>query len=353
MIFNKSYWNKKKVLITGHTGFKGAWLSLILINLGANVIGVSNKYKISNPSLFKELKLKNKINHNIFDIRNKRKLNDLIKQSKPDIIFHFAAVSIVKENFLNPMEGYTTNFNGTLNLLESLRKSKKSINIIISTTDKVYVNENSKIKYFHEDDALGSIDTYALSKVMVEQVTKSYCLKYFVDNKIKVSMVRAGNVIGGGDWAEDRLIPDLVRTALKNKKIMIRNLDSVRPWQHVIEALTAYILLAQKMDKSKKKYDYYNIGPFNKKIYSVKNVIDTINKKLDINIKYKKIKIKKYKEDYILLLNSKKAIKNLKLKSKFKFEKTILKTIKWYIDFYNNKNAIDICNSDLKEYGIL
>ena len=118
MIFNKSYWNKK-VLITGHTGFKGAWLSLILINLGANVIGVSNKYKISNPSLFKELKLKNKINHNIFDIRNKRKLYDLIKQSKPDIIFHFAAVSIVKENFLNPMEGYTTNFNGTLNLLES------------------------------------------------------------------------------------------------------------------------------------------------------------------------------------------------------------------------------------------
>lgn len=353
MILDKNYWNKKKVLITGHTGFKGAWLTLILTSLGSNVIGVSNKNKISDPSLFNELKLKNKINHNIFDIRNKSKIYNLIKSKKPDIIFHFAAISTVKENFLKPMEAYTTNFNGTLNLLESLRKYNKSINLIISTTDKVYLNQKRKKQYFNENNLLGSLDTYALSKVMVEQLVRSYCFKYFINTNIKVFTVRAGNVIGGGDWTEDRLIPDLVKSYIFNKEIKIRNFNYVRPWQHVIEALSGYILLGQKMDKSKKNYDTFNIGPLSRKMYRVKDVIQIIIKKLKLNIKYKNLKIKNYEEDPILLLNSKKAKNKLKLKEKFKLEKTIKNTIYWYVNYYNGKKVIEICIKDLKDYGIL
>lgn len=353
LILNKSYWNKKKVLITGHTGFKGAWLSLILLNLGAKVIGVSNKNLVTKPSLFYELKLKDKIDHNIFDIRNKKKIHNLINDRKPDIIFHFAAISIVKENFLNPIDSYTTNFNGTLNLLESLRGYNKTINLIISTTDKVYLNENTNIQFFDESKPLGSNDTYALSKVMVEQVSKSYSLKYFKNSNVKVLTVRAGNVIGGGDWASERLIPDLIRSHFLKKQLFIRNIDYVRPWQHVLEALTGYMRLAEKIEKSNKFYDCYNLGPLSKKVNSVRDVINIINKKINLNIKFKILKLKKFDEDPILLLNSEKMRKTLKLESKYEFEKTIKNTIHWYIDFYNGENAIDICNKNLEDYGII
>ena len=353
MIISKNYWNKKKVLITGHTGFKGAWLSLILLNLGAKVIGVSKKNLVTKPSLFNQLKLKKKINHNIFDIRNKKKIHKLIDDTKPDIIFHFAAISIVKENFLNPFDSYTTNFNGTLNLLESLRNYNKATNLIISTTDKVYLNENTNILYFDESCPLGSNDTYALSKVMIEQLSKSYSFKYFKNSKVKILTVRAGNVIGGGDWSNNRLIPDIIRSYISKRNLFIRNIDHVRPWQHVLEALTGYILLAEKMEKSSKHYDCYNIGPLFKEANSVKDVLNIVKKKIHLDIKFKILKLKKFDEDPILLLNSDKMRKTLKLKSKYEFEKTIKNTIHWYIDFYNGENVIDICNKNLKDYGII
>ena len=265
----------KKVLITGHTGFKGSWLALWLSMSGAKVMGISNKI-ITNPSNFKAIKLKKEILSKNIDIRNLKKIKTAIIKFQPDFVFHLAAQSLVKKSYEDPIYTYETNTIGTLNILESLRFLKKRCNAILITSDKSYKNLEIKRGY-KENDLLGGIDPYSSSKASAELIIQTYINTFLKRQKnIRVGIARAGNVIGGGDWSLNRLIPDCVKSWSKNKSVLIRNPKSTRPWQHVLEALSGYIILSYKLSINKKIHgEAFNFGPSNNNEF---NVIDVINK---------------------------------------------------------------------------
>ena len=268
----------KKVLITGHTGFKGSWLSLWLNISGAKVYGISNNYKSTETNI-KNFRLKKNVKNFNIDIRNFVKLNKIITKIKPDFIFHFAAQSLVGKSFKNPVYNFETNFNGTLNLLEVLRLSKfKCISIII-TSDKSYKNLEIKRGYT-ENDILGGDDPYSASKASAEFVINSY-FKSFLKNKknLRIAICRAGNVIGGGDWSNDRLIPDIMRSIFNNKKVKLRNQSSTRPWQHVLDVLNGYLILASKLKKNNTlNGQSFNFGPPIKSNYTVLAIVREMKK---------------------------------------------------------------------------
>ena len=240
----KKFWKGKKVFITGHTGFKGTWLLIFLNLLGAKVYGYSLREKKN--SFYTLVKKKVNLKKNIYsDVCDYNKLDKAIKNLKPEIIFHFAAQSLVGESFKKPFETFNTNFNGTLNILKSIQKKNFIKSVIITTTDKVYKIQKSNHQ-FEEKDEIGGIDPYSASKVCAEIVSNSY-IKSIYKNSLhnKISIVRAGNVLGGGDYADYRLVPDIIKILRSNKKLIIRNPNHIRPWQHVIEPLYGYLLLAQ------------------------------------------------------------------------------------------------------------
>ena len=242
----------KKVIITGHTGFKGSWLTIWLLHLGAKIIGISNGIP-TKPSNFESNQLKKKINHQNFDIKNKIKLQRLINIHKPDFIFHLAAQSLVKKSYAKPSLTFETNSFGTLTLLDVLKdyKIKKICSVVIITSDKSYKNLELNRGY-KEDDLLGGHDPYSASKACAELIIQSYFSSFLIKNKnLKISVARAGNVIGGGDWSENRLIPDCIKSIKNKKKLLIRFPNSTRPWQHVFEAIYGYMLLALKQKKMK------------------------------------------------------------------------------------------------------
>ena len=308
----------KKVLITGHTGFKGSWLSLWLNISGAKVYGISNNYKSTETNIKNFRLLKNVKNFNI-DIRNFEKLNKIITKIKPDFIFHFAAQSLVGNSFKNPIYNFETNFNGTLNLLEVLRLSKfKCISVII-TSDKSYKNLEIKRGYT-ESDILGGDDPYSASKASAEFVINSY-FKSFLKNKknLRIAVCRAGNVIGGGDWSNDRLIPDIMRSIFNNKKVKLRNKTSTRPWQHVLDVLNGYLILANKLKKSNKlNGQSFNFGPPIKSNYTVLAIAKEMKK--NWNLLEWVFSNRTYHESTLLKLNSSKSLKYLNWKNKLDFK---------------------------------
>ena len=322
----------KNVIITGHTGFKGSWLTLWLDSLGARVTGISNNIP-TKPSNFFSNRLNKKINHLIIDVRNEKKLFQVINKIKPDYIFHLAAQALVKKSYLNPVETFETNSIGTLKLLECLRryKPKKKCSIVVITSDKSYKNLEITRGY-KENDILGGHDPYSASKACAELIIQCY-IKSFLKNKknLFISIARAGNVIGGGDWSADRLFPDCVR-AIKLKKIVnIRFANSTRPWQHVLEVLFGYMILAKKQ-KQKKHINgqAYNFGPNNKKSIKVIDMVKNFKKNWNLlNFKIIKSKNKEF-ESGLLKLNSTKALKNLKWKCLLSTEDTILMLVEWY-----------------------
>ena len=259
---SEKFWKKKKVFVNGHTGFKGSWLCIFLKFLGAEVTGYSLKPK-TKPSLYNLAKINRIIKKSVIaDVRDYKRLYREIKNSNATIVFHLAAQPLVRYSYLLPKETFDTNVLGSLNILECVRKIKKIKSSIIITTDKVY--DNSKNKIFKETDKLGGIDPYSSSKVCVEHLFSSYINSFFKKSQNqKLATVRAGNVIGGGDYSKDRLIPDIYRFAKKNKKIILRNPNSTRPWQHVLEPLSGYLLLVEKLSKNKmnKLYQSWNFGP--------------------------------------------------------------------------------------------
>ena len=244
----ENFFLNKKVLITGHTGFKGSWLCLWLHLIGAKVIGVSKGIP-TKPSHYEKLKIKNKIADIRLDIRNLRKLKVVFKKYKPDFVFHLAAQSLVKKSYDHPVDTFTSNSIGTLNVLECIKGLKKKCTSVIITSDKSYKNLEIKRGY-HENDILGGVDPYSASKASAELIIKSYYECYFKKNKSQlIAVARAGNVVGGADWSKDRLIPDCMKAWSKNKKVNIRNPNSTRPWQHVLEALHGYLILAKNLKK--------------------------------------------------------------------------------------------------------
>lgn len=350
-LVKSSFWKNKKILITGHTGFKGSWLSLWLHLYGAKIFGISLPPKEKN-GLYDLCKINKIIEKDIIlDIRNKKKFENEIKKFKPKIVFHLAAQPLVIQSYLDPIETIETNIIGTANLLDLCRKIKTLKTIVIVTTDKVYKNQNKKI-LFKENHELGGDDIYSYSKVSVEMLVNSY-RKSFYENKIKIVTVRAGNVIGGGDWAKDRLIPDFIKSIIKNKKFVMRNPKHIRPWQHVLECLYGYILLVEKIYNKKNYHDYeaINFGPDKNKFSNVEKVVSKIYKKFNISKKPKiKKKYPKYFEKILLELNSNKAKKLLKWKTVLSLNESINLTLDWYINFINKRNVYEYTCKQIQNY---
>ena len=345
----KKHYNKKKVLITGHTGFKGSWLSLWLSYVGAKVYGISNNIP-SKPSNFEAINLRKKINHRIIDIRNLKKLKKTISRIKPDFIFHLAAQSLVKKSINNPVETFSSNSIGTMNVLESLKELKNKCSVIIITSDKSYKNIEVKRGY-KEEDELGGHDPYSASKGAAEFIIRSYYKSYFINKKnIRIGVARAGNVIGGGDWSGDRLIPDCIKAWSKGKKVIIRNPKSTRPWQHVLEIINGYLTFGYKLNKNfKLNGEVFNFGPKDSQNRNVLTLVREMKKNWPL-VSWKLKKNKYDLESKLLKLNSNKAKKLLKWSTKLSFSETISMTINWYKKFYTNKDVIKESLQQIKKF---
>ena len=329
---NLNFWKKKKVLITGHTGFKGSWLSLILKYLGCEIYGYALMPEES-TNIFKEYELTNIFKKSIIsDIRNFENLYKKIKNIKPDIIIHMAAQPLVIDSYKNPYHTFDVNFMGTLNLMECIKRLNIKRSLII-TTDKVYKNNHVR-NFFIEDDPLGGNDPYSASKASVEMLVNSYAKSFFGSNKkIHITTARAGNVVGGGDWSKKRLIPDFF-TCLFDKKILsVRNPTHTRPWQHVLEPLVGYILLIQSMPFRIKKLNEniaWNFGPSNKLNLSVKKIIEILCKQnKNIKIDYSK-KSLKFQENKYLSISTKRSNKYLNFKLRMNIDNTLKLCTDWY-----------------------
>jgi CDP-glucose 4,6-dehydratase len=259
MVMDLNFYKGKKVLVTGHTGFKGTWLCKILANAGAEVTGYSLTPP-TNPNLFNISGIEKNINSVIGDVRDLNKMMDTFKKSQPEIVFHLAAQPIVRDSYKEPVYTYETNVMGTVNILECVRNNECVKSFLNVTTDKVYHNNEWEWGY-RENEPLDGFDPYSNSKSCSELVTHSYKNSFFSDGRVAISTARAGNVIGGGDFAKDRIIPDCIRAAEKNETIIVRNPHSTRPYQHVLEPLYAYLMIVQKQYEDINYADYYNVGP--------------------------------------------------------------------------------------------
>ena len=350
--FQKQFKNKK-ILITGHTGFKGSWLTCWLVLLGAKVMGLSINIP-TYPSHFKAIKLQKKINHKRIDIRNLKLLKITFKKYQPDYVFHLAAQAIVKKSYSDPTYTWETNTIGTLNVLEALRDINKKCIAVIITSDKSYKNLEIKRGY-KENDILGGKDPYSASKASAELAIQSHISSFFPLKKTKVlvGIARAGNVIGGGDWSENRLIPDCVKSWSKNKRVLIRNPQSTRPWQHVLEAVWGYLLLALTLKKNKKLHgEAFNFGPENTKNYSVIFLIKLMKKYWkEISWKMPNKRKKSFYESNLLKLNSNKAKTKLKWKCILTFGETIHMVTNWYKSYYSKPKKIQqVSLNQINEY---
>lgn len=332
-MYNNIYRNKK-VFITGHTGFKGSWLSIWLQTLGAKVCGYSLKPN-TNPSMYQELDIENKIEKSIIgNILDYETLEDSINDFQPEIIFHLAAQPIVRLSYKEPKLTYETNVIGTLNVLEVARKCKSVRAFVNVTTDKCY--ENKEIaRGYKEDEPMGGYDMYSSSKGCVEIMSSSYRRSFLQEeDSMSMATARAGNVIGGGDWAEDRLIPDCIRYINQNKAIEIRNPIAVRPWQHVLEPLSGYLLLGQKLLETGKDYaEGFNFGPNEESVLKVSEVAQKI---ID---NYNKGEVIIHKKDNLheanlLMLNIEKAKTVLNWTPTYTANEAIKETVEWYKHFY-------------------
>ena len=311
----------KKVLVTGHTGFKGSWLTIWLLKHGAKVLGISKDIP-TKPSHYEFLKLKKEIKEYFVSIEDNQKIKKIILKEKPDFIFHLAAQAIVSKSYQNPLETWKSNTFGTLSILEALRKVKKKTYAVFITSDKSYKNIEINRGYT-ENDILGGEDPYSASKGSADILINSYIKSFFPRNKTNVfiSVARAGNVIGGGDRSKNRLIPDCIRSCSKNKRLFIRNPKSTRPWQHVIEVIFGYMKLALKLRKNKMMHgEAFNFGPSLKDRLEVIEVVKIMKTNWN-KVKWKIDKINKntFHESKLLFLNSKKSKKNSKMELCYEF----------------------------------
>ena len=341
-----------KVLITGHSGFKGAWLTAWLKKLGAEVIGISLD-EINNLSHFKVANINVDIKDHRIDIRDQDSLNKIVLNEKPDFVFHLAAQSLVRQSYDDPLETWSTNVIGTLNILESLRLLNKVCHAVIITSDKCYENVEWVWGY-KETDALGGPDPYSASKGAAELAIRSHIKSFFPkDEKIKIASARAGNVIGGGDWSQDRIIPDCVKAWSQNRLVKLRNPHATRPWQHVLEPLSGYLRLAVSLVDDKSIHgESFNFGPPAKQNQSVLELVEAMACYWD-KVKWEDVS-KTEKGPYesgLLKLNCDKALAMLNWTAVMDFKNTVRMTAEWYSDFYgNNKNISEKTNAQIEEY---
>lgn len=334
-MFEDVYRNTK-VLITGHTGFKGAWLSQWLLLLGAQVAGVSLNVPCS-PSVFEALGLRKQLRHVDGDVRHFETLFPLLQDVQPDVVFHLAAQSLVRTSYDEPRETFDTNVTGTLNLLEAVRHTPSVRAVVIVTTDKCYENRNWDFGY-RETDRLGGKDPYSASKACAELVTHAYHQSFFrKDDGPRVASARAGNVIGGGDWATDRIVPDCIRAWSAGETALVRNPAHVRPWQHVLEPLSGYLLLGQKLYQSDRLVagEAFNFGPAHENCQTVQTLVDTMTGGWPA-AKWARAETRMgaKTEATLLRLNCDKSMQRLHWHPVLSFEESIRFTLDWYRRFY-------------------
>tara|TARA_B110000003_G_scaffold89929_1_gene92006 strand:- start:18758 stop:19828 length:1071 start_codon:yes stop_codon:yes gene_type:complete len=343
----------KTVIITGHTGFKGSWLSAWLKLMGANVVGISLDPPTS-PSHFYESNINNGIDDCRINITDLKEIKQKIIDVSPDFLFHLAAQPIVGRSYEDPLETWNTNVIGTLNVLESLRYVKNQCTAVIITSDKCYDNVEWEWGY-RENDTLGGPDPYSASKGAAEIAIRSYFKSYFKDpnNGIKIASARAGNVIGGGDWAEDRIVPDCIQAWSKNENVQLRNPASTRPWQHVLEPLGGYLVLASELSKNDGLHgEAFNFGPPAHQNHSVLSLVEEMSLHWD-QVKWDKPEEVKdaFYESGLLKLNCDKALHLLNWKAVLSFSETVKLTTEWYMKFYENPEIIaSVTNSQITEY---
>jgi CDP-glucose 4,6-dehydratase len=342
-----SAWHRKRVLVTGHTGFKGSWLVLLLNELGAEVIGLSLPPPTTGHSLFRDARIQSLVSDEfIVDIRDEEKVNSAIQSSNIDYAFHLAAQALVNKSIKNPLESITTNVLGTTNVLLSLFKLESLQGVSVVTSDKVYKN-SGKGKPFSESDRLGSKDPYSASKAAVELITNSLSLTCN-PFKIPVTTVRAGNVLGGGDWGEDRLVPDLVKAVMSNQILQVRNPNSIRPWQHVLDCLTGYLLVGQShLNKNIDTPASINFG--SSESLSVIELIRIFELSFRKKINYKIIEPNNY-ESVWLELDSKLAKDYLGWQTSFSSIDAINQTADWYSKFANGTDPKELMQQEILSY---
>lgn len=338
------FWQGKKVFITGHTGFKGAWLTASLLQMGAKITGYSLPAP-TKPSLFEQLDLAKKITHIEADITNRKRMADELKNAAPEIVFHMAAQSLVRYSYKKPLETFDTNVTGTLNILEAARSVKSIKSLVIITTDKCYLNNDSG-RFFTEDDSLGGKDPYSASKAAAEIITSAYYQSFLKEAGIPTASARAGNVIGGGDWAEDRLIPDIIRSVIANSSVKIRNPKATRPWQFVLEPLCGYMMLAEALyNKGHEFSGSWNFGPEAESIKPVEDVMRLLKQNINFNLELETTP--QPAEAAVLALDITKAKTKLGWQSKYNLQQAISVTGKWYKEFLAGNNIIQ---NQIEEY---
>lgn len=347
-----SIYKGKKVLITGHTGFKGSWLSRILVQAGADVTGFALE-PITEPNLYTILNLSNSMNSVIGDVRDLEALKKVFKESKPEIVFHLAAQPLVRESYVNPVYTYETNVMGTVNVLEALRLSEGVKSFVNITTDKVY--ENSEWHWgYRENDRLNGFDPYSNSKSCSELVTDSYKKSFFhKEDSTPISTARAGNVIGGGDFSADRIIPDCIKAAGDNEKIIVRNPHSTRPYQHVLECLSGYLVLAKLQYENPMKYcGNYNFGPDDKDCVTTGNLVDIFCETWGNNQGWEDKWDNGPHEASFLKLDCSKAKSELNWKPKWNINKAVKKTIEWAKCYQEKGDIVKCTNNQINEYFV-
>jgi len=345
----ENFYNGKTILITGHTGFKGSWLSNILINLGANVVGYSLP-PTQEINLFKLSKIEKKMKSTIGDIRDFNNLQKLMNLYKPEVIFHLAAQPLVKESYDNPKDTYETNVIGTLNILEVVRKSSYVKSFVNITTDKVYLNREW-IWPYRENEELNGFDPYSNSKSCSELITSSYIKSFLGPRGISISTARSGNVIGGGDFSSNRVIPDCVRALKENTKVILRNPNSTRPYLHVLDTLFAYLLIAKEQYFDFNKADSYNIGPNNSSVISTKGLVDLFCREFNnLNWEISTDSVS-FHEANLLSLDTSKIFKQIGWFPKLSINEAIKYTADWVKSFLETPTNIpEVMKSQIDKF---
>ncbi len=346
---NPAFWQNKRVLVTGHTGFKGGWASLMLSGFGAQVHGFSLEPPTS-PCLYNVANVQSRMKSStIADIRNYDEIASEVRTINPEVILHFAAQSLVHKSYDDPVGTYATNIMGTVNLLESARQLDGECAVINVTSDKCYENREWLWSY-RENEPMGGYDPYSSSKGCSELVTAAYRNSFLADTGIKLASARAGNVIGGGDWAENRLVPDILSAYDNNKTLEIRNPVAIRPWQHVLEPVAGYLILAEKLSSDRKQYEgAWNFGPSEEDVRTVKWIAEQLHtclsSKNGINTKEHV-----FHEAKLLKLDSSKAKMQLGWKPKWDVGTALQKTAEWHLAYRAGSDMLQVCNDQIASY---
>ncbi len=334
VVINQTFWRNKRVFLTGHTGFKGSWMSLWLNQLGAKVTG----YALKPPTeinLYELAHVDSHVASHIADIRDIKKLRETLHAADPEIIIHMAAQPLVRESYKTPVETFEINVMGTCNLMEAARELKNLKSLLIVTSDKVYHNREW-IWGYREDDALGGYDPYSASKGCTEIVTQAFRNSFFNPkdysaHKVAVASARAGNVVGGGDWAEDRLVPDLVRSVVKKEEVVIRNPEAVRPWQFVLEPVSGYLVLAQNLyEKGPEFAEAWNFGPAAGDEQTVGELLNKFKELWGPGFSWRLDSTKQVHEAGLLGLDCTKTARRMHWRPKWNLERCMVETVRWY-----------------------